>query len=122
MGGDNKPSNSSKVSDQSLEKKKGFADWMNLMKPGNEEKDHWVKIYACIQHFANLLKILMVLSFACILRPIYYIFIPTLFAYSFWNLSHGLKLFIHVSSILHFIINKSILSIKVQVSCLQQVG
>ncbi|KAH0455564.1 hypothetical protein IEQ34_015596 [Dendrobium chrysotoxum] len=31
-----------KPSEQANEKKKGFADWMNKMKPGNEEKDHWV--------------------------------------------------------------------------------
>lgn len=32
------------VSQQSAEKKKGFPDWINLMKPGNEEKDHWVSL------------------------------------------------------------------------------
>ncbi|XP_058090788.1 protein FREE1-like isoform X2 [Magnolia sinica] len=32
----------SKQSEQPTEKKKGLADWMNLIKPGNEEKDHWV--------------------------------------------------------------------------------
>ncbi|XP_010935133.1 protein FREE1 isoform X2 [Elaeis guineensis] len=31
-----------KLSELPTEKKKGFADWLNLMKPGNEEKDHWV--------------------------------------------------------------------------------
>lgn len=31
-----------KVSDQSAERKKGLVDWMNLIKPANEEKDHWV--------------------------------------------------------------------------------
>ncbi|PKU84118.1 protein FREE1 isoform X2 [Dendrobium catenatum] len=31
-----------KPSEQANEKKKGLADWMNKMKPGNEEKDHWV--------------------------------------------------------------------------------
>lgn len=25
------------------EKKKGFVDWMNMIKPANEEKDHWVR-------------------------------------------------------------------------------
>ncbi|PKA66369.1 1-phosphatidylinositol-3-phosphate 5-kinase FAB1B [Apostasia shenzhenica] len=34
--------NAGKPSEQPNEKKKGFADWMNLMKPGNEEKEHWV--------------------------------------------------------------------------------
>lgn len=30
------------ISEQPAEKKKGFPDWKNLIKPGNEEKDHWV--------------------------------------------------------------------------------
>ena len=42
MGGRIKPSDSIKTAEQSAEKKKGFADWMNLIKPANEEKDHWV--------------------------------------------------------------------------------
>ncbi|XP_064991019.1 protein FREE1-like isoform X2 [Musa acuminata AAA Group] len=32
----------SKVSDQSAERKKSLVDWMNLIKPANGEKDHWV--------------------------------------------------------------------------------
>ncbi|KAK1276371.1 hypothetical protein QJS04_geneDACA016770 [Acorus gramineus] len=31
--------------EQQTEKKKGFGDWINLMKPGNEEKDHWVSAH-----------------------------------------------------------------------------
>ncbi|XP_058098949.1 protein FREE1-like [Magnolia sinica] len=31
-----------KLSVEPMEKKKGFGDWMNLIKPGNEEKHHWV--------------------------------------------------------------------------------
>lgn len=42
MGGRTRPSDSLKMSDQPAEKKKGLGDWMNLMKPANEEKDHWV--------------------------------------------------------------------------------
>ncbi|EEF52759.1 zinc finger protein, putative [Ricinus communis] len=42
MGGSRRPTESSKTVEQAAEKKKGFVDWMNLMKPGNEEKDHWV--------------------------------------------------------------------------------
>ena len=34
----------SKPAEQMTEKKKGIADWMNLIKPGNEEKDHWVSL------------------------------------------------------------------------------
>jgi len=42
MGGRNKPSDIPTVSEQPSEKKKGFVDWVNLMKPSNEEKDHWI--------------------------------------------------------------------------------
>ncbi|CAI9110974.1 OLC1v1011095C1 [Oldenlandia corymbosa var. corymbosa] len=42
MGGTTKPSDSVKDAEQSGEKKKAFIPWMNLVKPGNEEKDHWV--------------------------------------------------------------------------------
>ncbi|KAF9621425.1 hypothetical protein IFM89_021464 [Coptis chinensis] len=44
IGGDSlrsRQSDSGKQSEQLAEKKKGF-DWVNLIKPGNEEKDHWV--------------------------------------------------------------------------------
>ncbi|KAK4746282.1 hypothetical protein SAY87_012594 [Trapa incisa] len=42
MGGRSRPSETTKIDDQLAEKKKGFADWINLIKPGDEEKDHWV--------------------------------------------------------------------------------
>ncbi|XP_021864337.2 protein FREE1-like isoform X2 [Spinacia oleracea] len=42
MGGRIRSSEPPKAMDQSAEKKKGFADWMNKLKPVNEEKDHWV--------------------------------------------------------------------------------
>ncbi|CAK9178398.1 unnamed protein product [Ilex paraguariensis] len=42
MGGRNRPPESSKMVEQPNEKKKGLGDLMNLMKPANEEKDHWV--------------------------------------------------------------------------------
>ncbi|XP_043708887.1 protein FREE1-like [Telopea speciosissima] len=42
MSGRFKTSDSVKTSEQSTDRKKGLADWMNLIKPGNEEKDHWV--------------------------------------------------------------------------------
>lgn len=57
MGGRSRPSEPSKTSEQPAERKKGIADWMNLMKPGNEEKDHWVpdeavsKCTACATDF-----------------------------------------------------------------------
>ncbi|OVA06671.1 FYVE zinc finger [Macleaya cordata] len=37
-----KPSDSGKLPEHTTEKKKGLVDWMNLIKPGSEEKDHWV--------------------------------------------------------------------------------
>ena len=43
MGGTTKPSDAVKDADQPAEKKKAFIDWMNLMKLGHEEKDHWVR-------------------------------------------------------------------------------
>ncbi|XP_023525208.1 protein FREE1-like [Cucurbita pepo subsp. pepo] len=42
MGGRSRPSESVKAPEQPAEKKKGLVDWVTLMKPGNEEKDHWV--------------------------------------------------------------------------------
>eukprot|EP00262_Sarcandra_glabra_P013964 TRINITY_DN397_c0_g1_i2.p1 TRINITY_DN397_c0_g1~~TRINITY_DN397_c0_g1_i2.p1 ORF type:complete len:565 (-),score=79.84 TRINITY_DN397_c0_g1_i2:296-1990(-) len=49
-------------SEQATEKKKGFVDWMNLIKPGNEEKDHWVpdevvtKCTACATDFGAFVR------------------------------------------------------------------
>ncbi|GFP95235.1 arrestin domain-containing protein a, partial [Phtheirospermum japonicum] len=37
-----RPSEYPKVAEQTSEKKKGFVDFVNLIKPVNEEKDHWV--------------------------------------------------------------------------------
>lgn len=42
MGGRSRPADSFKTNEQPMDKKKGFGDWMNIIKPGNEEKDHWV--------------------------------------------------------------------------------
>ncbi|WCJ35068.1 hypothetical protein M5689_016336 [Euphorbia peplus] len=42
MGERSRPTDFSKPTEQSAEKKKGLVDWMNMIKPGNEEKDHWV--------------------------------------------------------------------------------
>lgn len=62
MGGGSRPSDSLKVSDQPSEKKKGLGDWMNLMKPVNEEKDHWVpdeavtKCTACGSDFGAFVR------------------------------------------------------------------
>ena len=40
-------SDASRQSEQAAEKKKGFADWINIIKPVNEEKDHWVGYRSC---------------------------------------------------------------------------
>jgi hypothetical protein len=45
MGGRIRPSDTSKTTEQPTEKKKGLGDWMNLIKPGSEEKEHWVKLW-----------------------------------------------------------------------------
>ncbi|XP_054798028.1 protein FREE1-like isoform X1 [Prosopis cineraria] len=42
MGGSSRPAEALKTNEQPAEKKKGFVDWMNLVKPPNEEKDYWV--------------------------------------------------------------------------------
>ncbi|KAL8200375.1 hypothetical protein R6Q57_011714 [Mikania cordata] len=47
---------------QPTEKKKGFPDWINLMKPANEEKDHWVpdeastKCTSCNTYFGAFVR------------------------------------------------------------------
>ncbi|PIN17240.1 hypothetical protein CDL12_10119 [Handroanthus impetiginosus] len=42
IGSSNNSSDLVKGTELSAEKKKGLVDWMNLIKPPNEEKDHWV--------------------------------------------------------------------------------
>ncbi|KAK4490258.1 hypothetical protein RD792_000920 [Penstemon davidsonii] len=42
ISGRSLPAGSPKIAEQPSEKKKGLVDWVNLMKPVNEEKDHWV--------------------------------------------------------------------------------
>lgn len=49
------PADSGKPSEQTTEKKKGFPDWINFIKPGNEEKDHWVSF---ILRVINLMYLL----------------------------------------------------------------
>ncbi|XLS66856.1 hypothetical protein HN51_017879 [Arachis hypogaea] len=41
-GSSRRPPEALKANEQPTERKKGFGDWMNLIKPANEEKDHWV--------------------------------------------------------------------------------
>lgn len=43
MGESSMPSDAIKGSELDAEKKKGFS-WMKLMRPLNEEKDHWVRL------------------------------------------------------------------------------
>lgn len=62
MGGRSRPSEYPKMPEQPTEKKKGFADFLNLMKPANEEKDHWVpdeavtKCTACGNDFGAFVR------------------------------------------------------------------
>lgn len=42
MDARNNSSDSFKVSEQYADRKRGFSDWINMMKSSNEEKDHWV--------------------------------------------------------------------------------
>ncbi|KAK8623271.1 hypothetical protein V6N13_118159 [Hibiscus sabdariffa] len=57
MGGSSRSPESLQTTEQLAEKKGGFADWMNRIKPGFEEKDHWVpdeavsKCTACATDF-----------------------------------------------------------------------
>jgi len=45
MGGRIRPAEVSKALEQPAEKKKVIADWINKLKPVNEEKDHWVNLF-----------------------------------------------------------------------------
>ncbi|KAJ0026350.1 hypothetical protein Pint_09341 [Pistacia integerrima] len=62
MGGRSRSSDTLKTAEQLAEKKKGLADWMNIIKPGNEEKDHWVpdeavsKCTACSTDFGAFVR------------------------------------------------------------------
>ncbi|KAI3464806.1 hypothetical protein Pfo_021469 [Paulownia fortunei] len=62
MSGRSRPSEYPKIAEQPTEKKKGFADLMNLIKPVNEEKDHWVpdeavtKCTACGTDFSAFVR------------------------------------------------------------------
>ncbi|KOM51674.1 hypothetical protein LR48_Vigan09g033300 [Vigna angularis] len=62
MGGSRRPSEPVKTNEQTQERKKGFGDWMNLIKPANEEKDHWVpdeavtKCTACGTDFGAFIR------------------------------------------------------------------
>ncbi|KAG2257196.1 hypothetical protein Bca4012_094367 [Brassica carinata] len=63
IGGSSRPPPvSAKLVEQSAEKKKGLGDWMNKIKPVNEEKDHWVpdeavsKCTSCGSDFGAFLR------------------------------------------------------------------
>lgn len=55
------------ISEQSAEKKKGFPEWINLMKPGNEEKDHWVCLIFLIASIELTNELLYNSSFGVVL-------------------------------------------------------
>ncbi|KAK2446528.1 1-phosphatidylinositol-3-phosphate 5-kinase FAB1B [Trifolium repens] len=62
MGGSRRPAESLKINEQTAERKKGLGDWMNIIKPANEEKDHWVpdeavsKCTACGTDFGAFIR------------------------------------------------------------------
>lgn len=45
-----------RTNEQPTEKKRGFGDWMNLIKPADEEKDHWVTLDANYVFFCFFLN------------------------------------------------------------------
>ncbi|KAK7283425.1 hypothetical protein RIF29_12933 [Crotalaria pallida] len=57
-----RPAESLKTNEKPTEKKKGFGDWVNMIKPANEEKDHWVpdeavsKCTACGTDFGAFIR------------------------------------------------------------------
>lgn len=54
MSGRTRPTEYAKIAEQAAEKKKGFADFINKIKPVNEEKDHWVnRLHSC---FVSMLQ------------------------------------------------------------------
>ena len=59
MGGSIRPAEPPKALEQSSDKKKGLTDWINKLKPVNEEKDHWV-------NFFSLFLILFFIIMLCI--------------------------------------------------------
>lgn len=44
MSGRTRPTEYAKIAEQPAEKKKGFVEFINKIKPVNEEKDHWVNV------------------------------------------------------------------------------
>ncbi|ESW08097.1 hypothetical protein PHAVU_009G018000 [Phaseolus vulgaris] len=62
MGGSRRPAEPLKTNEQTQDRKKVFGDWMNLIKPANEEKDHWVpdeavtKCTACGTDFGAFIR------------------------------------------------------------------
>lgn len=60
MGGSNKPLDPNKEIEQPGEKKKGLIDWRNLMKPGIEEKDHWVR-FSCL-FYLSIFRVIPIFS------------------------------------------------------------
>lgn len=44
MSGRTRPTEYAKIAEQPAERKKGFAEFINKIKPVNEEKDHWVNL------------------------------------------------------------------------------
>ncbi|KAK6115185.1 hypothetical protein DH2020_007454 [Rehmannia glutinosa] len=99
MSGRSRPSEYPKIAEQPTEKKKGFTDFVNLIKPVNEEKDHWVpdeavtKCTACGTDFgafvrkARLIQIFSSLSYFFL--SLEYINSFLCFAYTHWAWNCG---------------------------------
>ncbi|KAK6115170.1 hypothetical protein DH2020_007439 [Rehmannia glutinosa] len=99
MSGRSRPSEYPKIAEQPTEKKKGFTDFVNLIKPVNEEKDHWVpdeavtKCTACGTDFgafvrkASLIQIFSSLSYFFL--SLEYINSFLCFAYTHWAWNCG---------------------------------
>lgn len=60
MGTRSRPADTVKVTEQSTEKKKGLGDWMNIIKPPNEEKDHWVSAFVYVYHYVLTSEIITI--------------------------------------------------------------
>ncbi|GFZ10463.1 RING/FYVE/PHD zinc finger superfamily protein [Actinidia rufa] len=101
IGGRSKPSDSLKPTEQPAEKKKGLADLMNVIKPGNEEKDHWAEVTqrlnnaneaasksAGLQSHEDLAKKLQVISDLKILYLL--LLVPFVFCVQF-NMDSGMR-------------------------------
>lgn len=66
MSGRTRPTEYPKFAEQPAEKKKGFADFINKIKPVNEEKDHWVNMlrFCFLSNFSTIISRLLLLLYS----------------------------------------------------------